>query len=154
MLTGQDAPTLVGLALDILSLSAIPRSLGGLKKQSVVSRSSAEAEYRAMVVTVSEILWLRWLLRDLSIPQTGPTPLFCDNQAARHFALNPVFHERTKHVEMDCFFVRERVTSGEIQPCCITTTHQIADIFTKALGTDRFQFLRSKLGVRNLHTPP
>ncbi|CAH9138265.1 unnamed protein product [Cuscuta epithymum] len=124
------------------------------KKQSVVSRSSAEAEYRAMAVTVSEILWLRWLLHDLTVPQTGPTSLFCDNQAARHIALNPVFHERTKHVEMDCYFVRERVASGEIQPCCISTTHQIADIFTKALGTDRFQFLKSKLGVRNLHTPP
>ncbi|CAH9051730.1 unnamed protein product [Cuscuta epithymum] len=124
------------------------------KKQSVVSRSSAEAEYRAMAVTVSEILWLRWLLRDLTINLTGPTPLYCDNQAARHIALNPVFHERTKHVEMDCYFVRERVVSNEIQPCCISTTNQVADIFTKALGTDRFQFLRSKLGVRNLHTPP
>ncbi|CAH9141419.1 unnamed protein product [Cuscuta epithymum] len=124
------------------------------KKQSVVSRSSAEAEYRAMAVTVSEILWLRWLLRDLTIYQKGPTLLYCDNQAARHIALNPVFHERTKHVEMDCHFVRERVASNEIQPQYISTTNQVADIFTKALGTDRFHFLRSKLGVRDLHTPP
>ncbi|CAH9145017.1 unnamed protein product [Cuscuta epithymum] len=124
------------------------------KKQSVVSRSSAEAEYRAMAMTVSEILWLRWLLRDLTIDQTNATPLYCDNQAARHIALNPVFHERTKHVEMDCYFVRERVASKEIEPVSISTVNQVADIFTKALGTDRFQFLRSKLGVRNLHTPP
>ncbi|CAH9128546.1 unnamed protein product [Cuscuta epithymum] len=107
-----------------------------------------------MAVTVSEILWLRWLLQDLTVNQIGPTPLYCDNQAARHIALNPVFHERTKHVEMDCYFVRERVASKEIQPVSISTTNQVADIFTKALGTDRFQFLRSKLGVRNLHTPP
>ncbi|CAH9090143.1 unnamed protein product [Cuscuta epithymum] len=124
------------------------------KKQSVVSRSSAEAEYRAMAITISEILWLRWLLRDLTINHTGPTPLYCDNQAARHIALNPVFHERTKHVEMDCYFVRERVASKEIQPYSIHTDNQVADIFTKALGADRFQFLRSKLGVCDLHTPP
>ncbi|CAH9115063.1 unnamed protein product [Cuscuta epithymum] len=123
------------------------------KKQSVVSRSSAEAEYRAMAVTVSEIVWLRWLLQDLTVNHNSPTPLYCDNQAARHIALNPVFHERTKHVEMDCYFVRERVARNEIQPLFISTSNQVADIFTKALGTDRFQFLRSKLGVRNLHTP-
>ncbi|CAH9112219.1 unnamed protein product [Cuscuta epithymum] len=124
------------------------------KKQSVVSRSSAEAEYRAMAVTVSEILWLRWLLQDFLVPQEDPTSLYCDNQAARHIALNPVFHERTKHVEIDCYFVRERVATNEIRPLSISTTNQVADIFTKALGADRFQFLRSKLGVRNLHTPP
>lgn len=81
------------------------------KKQSVMSRSSAEAEYRAMATTVSEILWLRWLLQDLQIMQTSATPLYCDNQAARHIANNLVFHERTKHMKMDCYFVRERVQS-------------------------------------------
>nr|GMC80266.1 Retrovirus-related Pol polyprotein from transposon RE2 [Ipomoea batatas] len=86
------------------------------KRQFVVSRSSAEAEYRVMAVTVSEILWLRWLLRDLCAPQSRPTTLFCDNQAAIQITTNPVFHERTKHVEMDCYFVRERVQSSEIAP--------------------------------------
>nr|KAJ0209320.1 hypothetical protein LSAT_V11C400213930 [Lactuca sativa] len=76
------------------------------KKQSIVSRSSAEAEYRAMATSVSETLWLRWLLKHLEASPIGPTPLFCDNQAARHIANNPVFHERTKHLEMDCYFVR------------------------------------------------
>ncbi|GJW71958.1 secreted RxLR effector protein 161-like protein, partial [Tanacetum coccineum] len=87
------------------------------KKQSVVSRSSAEAEYQAMANAVSEVLWMRWLLSFLETALTGPTPLFCDNQAARHIANNPVFHERTKHVEMDCYFVRERVDSKEIRTC-------------------------------------
>nr|GEW06400.1 putative reverse transcriptase, RNA-dependent DNA polymerase, Gag-polypeptide of LTR copia-type [Tanacetum cinerariifolium] len=73
------------------------------KKHSVVSRSSAEAEYRAMASTVSEIIWVRWLLKDMQVQLTTPTSLFCDNQAARHIANNPVYHERTKHVEMDCF---------------------------------------------------
>ncbi|XP_024974749.1 uncharacterized protein LOC112512844 [Cynara cardunculus var. scolymus] len=84
------------------------------KKQNVVSRSSAEAEYRSMASTMSEILWMRWLHKGLNIDFTKPTPLFCDNQAARHIANNPVFHERTKHVEMDCYFVREKVESQEV----------------------------------------
>ncbi|KAL4586016.1 hypothetical protein LXL04_010646 [Taraxacum kok-saghyz] len=123
------------------------------KKQTVVSRSSAEAEYRAMAVTVSEILWIRWLLKILQAPQTKSTPLLCDNQAARHIANNPVFHERTKHVEMDCYFVRERVETKEIQPICVHTSLQIADIFTKALGADRLKTLLGKLGIRDLHAP-
>ncbi|KAJ0694555.1 putative RNA-directed DNA polymerase [Helianthus annuus] len=64
------------------------------KKQSVVSRSSAEAEYRSMASTISEVLWMRWLLQELDVPVEGPTPLFCDNQVARHIVNNPVFHER------------------------------------------------------------
>ncbi|GKC97373.1 putative RNA-directed DNA polymerase [Tanacetum coccineum] len=77
------------------------------KKQSVVSRSFVKAEYRLMASTVIEVLWVRWLLQELNVASTSPTSLFCDNQAARHIANNLVFHERTKHVEMDCFFIRE-----------------------------------------------
>lgn len=72
------------------------------KKQMVVYRSSAEAEYRAMAIVVSAIFWVRWLLKILQVPQTKATPLLCDNEAARHITNNPVFHERTKQVEMDC----------------------------------------------------
>ncbi|GJS88300.1 putative RNA-directed DNA polymerase [Tanacetum coccineum] len=123
------------------------------KKQSVVSKSSAEAEYRAMSNAVSEILWMRWLLGELDMAPVGPTALFCDNQAARHIANNPVFHERTKHVEMDCYFVRERVDSMEICPMPIATKDQIADVLTKALGANSLRFLLYKLGARNLHAP-
>ncbi|GJR58708.1 secreted RxLR effector protein 161-like protein [Tanacetum coccineum] len=123
------------------------------KKQSVVSKSSAEAEYLAMSNAVSEILWMRWLLGELDMAPIGPTALFCDNQAARHIANNPVFHERTKHVEMDCYFVRERVDSMEICPMPIATKDQIADVLTKALGANSLRFLLYKLGARNLHAP-
>ncbi|KAI3719915.1 hypothetical protein L6452_20821 [Arctium lappa] len=123
------------------------------KKQSVVSRSSAEVEYRSMATTVSEVLWVRWLLTELDENIIGPTPLFCDNQVARHIATNPVFHERTKHVEMDCFFVRERVDTKEIVPCSVDTKLQIADLLTKGLGTQQLQFFLGKLGARNLHAP-
>lgn len=106
-----------------------------------------------MAGTVSEVIWLRWLLLELGVKQSTPTRLFCDNEAARHIAKNPVYHERTKHVEMDCYFVRERVEFGEIEPCKIATTEQVADILTKSLGAEQLHYLSVKLGVRNLHLP-
>ncbi|XP_020229073.1 uncharacterized protein LOC109810098 [Cajanus cajan] len=123
------------------------------KRQIVVAKSSAEAEYRAMAATVSEVIWLRWLLTELGASQQEATTMFCDNQAALHIAMNPVFHERMKHVEMDCYFVPERVQSGEIMPTKIWTKEQVADMFTKPLGKDRFESLLSKLGFANLHAP-
>ncbi|GKA38344.1 uncharacterized mitochondrial protein-like protein [Tanacetum coccineum] len=123
------------------------------KKQSVVSRSSAEAEYRAMASTVSEIIWVRWLLSELHVHNPLAIPLFCDNQATRHIANNPVFHERTKHVEMDCYFVRGRVESKEIIPMKISSKMQIADLLTKGLPAHQHQFLLGKIGITDLHAP-
>lgn len=98
-----------------------------MKKQSVVSWSSTEAENQATATTVREVLWLWWLLEDFEAPQHEPTPLYCDNEASRYISTNPVFHERTKHVEIDIFFVRERVQSKEIQPTVTNFQHQITD---------------------------
>ncbi|XP_021998852.1 secreted RxLR effector protein 161-like [Helianthus annuus] len=123
------------------------------KKQSLVSRSSAEAEYRAMASTVSEVLWIRFLVSEVGEPMQGATTLFCDNQAARHIANNPVFHERTKHVEMDCYFVRERIESKEVQPVHIDSKLQIADLLTKSLGAHHLKGLLVKLGIKDLHAP-
>ncbi|CAL1378802.1 unnamed protein product [Linum trigynum] len=104
-----------------------------------------------MASIVTEIIWLRWLLSELGAPQFGPTSLYCDNQAALHIATNPVFHERTKHVEMDCYFIREHVQSHDISPRKIATAEQPADLFTKGLGVDHFHHLLSKLGMFDLH---
>ena len=82
------------------------------KKQATVSRASAEAEYRAMAVTTSELLWIRSFLVSLSVFLTQPMHLAYDNQAALHIAKNPVFHEQTKHIELDCHFVREKLDAG------------------------------------------
>jgi hypothetical protein len=75
------------------------------KKQNIVARSSAEAEYRAMAATTCELTWLRQLLQQLKLGDVKTMKLICDNQAALHIASNPVFHERTKHIEIDCHFV-------------------------------------------------
>ncbi|CAM8905835.1 unnamed protein product [Rhodiola kirilowii] len=124
------------------------------RKQAVVSRSSAESEYRSMASACSEIIWLIRLLADMNVPVTTPVALFCDNQSAIHLARNPVFHERTKHVEIDCHFTRQFVNTGTINPTAIHTSEQPADLFTKPLTHDHLIYLSSKLGVSNfLHSP-
>ena len=77
------------------------------KKQSVVSQSSAESEYRAMAQFVCEIMWIRHLLMEVGMETSIPTKLWCDNQAAMHIVSNPVFHERTKYIEIDCHFIHD-----------------------------------------------
>jgi hypothetical protein len=80
-----------------------------------VARSSAEEEYRAMASTASELTWIKQLLTDLHIDNKKPMQMFCDNQAARHIAANPVFHERTKHIEVDCHFIREKIQAKKFK---------------------------------------
>lgn len=121
------------------------------KKQDTISLSSAEAEHRSMAVAFREIKWFRRLLSSLGVAQTQPTHLFCDNKAAIHIASNPVFHERTKHIESDCHAVRDAVQEGIIVTDHVRTEEQLADILTKALGRAPFQYLLSKLDVENLH---
>ncbi|XP_061338558.1 uncharacterized mitochondrial protein AtMg00810-like [Gastrolobium bilobum] len=79
------------------------------KKQVTVARSSAEAEYRAMAVATAELVWLEGFLASLGVAHTNPMELFCDNKTTLHIAANPVFHERTKHIKLDCHFVREHI---------------------------------------------
>jgi hypothetical protein len=120
------------------------------KKQNIVARSSAEVEYRAMTSTASELTWIKHLLHDMKIECNGAMQMYCDNQAAKHIASNPVFHERTKHIEVDCHFVPDKVHSGEIKTPFVRSKEQLADIFIKALDKLTFKSILSKLGSINL----
>lgn len=115
------------------------------KKQSSVSRSSLEAEYRAMTTTTAEIVWLRWLLVELGVPQLNPTPMYYGNQSAIQIACNPVFHERTKHIEIDCHFVRHQFLNGVLYLPYTPSASQLADFFTKSHTVQCFRPLLSKL---------
>lgn len=122
------------------------------KKQATVSLSSAEAEYRSMRRVCSELAWLSRLLTEFEVPNITPIPVKCDNMAAIYIAKNPVFHERTKHIEVDCHFVREKLQDGLISLSHISTKDQPADVFTKSLyGADHLHAI-SKLGL--LTCPP
>ncbi|KAL6311415.1 hypothetical protein AAG906_035489 [Vitis piasezkii] len=118
------------------------------KKQDVVARSSAEAEYRAMALATCELIWLKHLLRELRFGK-----LICDNQATLHIASNPVFHERTKHIEVDCHFIREKIASGCVATSFLNSNDQLADIFTKSLRGPRIKYICNKLGVYNIYAP-
>ncbi|PKU60283.1 Retrovirus-related Pol polyprotein from transposon TNT 1-94 [Dendrobium catenatum] len=85
-----------------------------VKKQQTVARSSTEAEYRALAAEASEVLWLRRLLVDFHLPSTAPTTIFCDNTSAIALANNPVYHARTKHIDVDCHFIRDSIRAQHI----------------------------------------
>jgi hypothetical protein len=123
------------------------------KKQTVVSRSSTESEYRALADATSELLWLRWLLADMGISHPGATILHCDNQSAMQIAHNDVFHERTKHIEIDCHFVRHHVHHGTLRLLSVTSDNQTADIFTKSPCSTRFHDLLCKLKLASTIPP-
>ena len=117
------------------------------KRQPVVSRSSAEAEYRAVANGVAEASWLRQLLAELHSPLAKSTLVYCDNVSAVYLSTNPVQHQRTKHVEIDLHFVRDRVAIGDVRVLHVPTTSQFADIFTKGLPSSTFSEFRSSLNV-------
>ena len=123
------------------------------KKQPTVSRSSAESEYRAMADTTCELKWLKKLTLMLGFTHDQPITLHCDSKSAIHIATNPVFHERTKHVENDCHTTRDAVKAKFLRLEHISTKEQPADLLTKALPTLTFQYLLFKLGIRDTSLP-
>ena len=115
------------------------------KKQTHVAHSSTEAKYRALTDTTSELLWLRWLLKDLDVSTSSATPLYCDNQSVIHITHNDVFHERTKHIKIDCHFIRYHLVHGALKLFSVSSKDQFANIFTKSHLKGRFRTLVDNL---------
>lgn len=124
-----------------------------VKKQSTVARSSCEAEYKSMAYTVCELLWVTYLMKDFRITPNTPITLWCDNKSALQITVNPVYHESTKHIEIDYHIVCDRYKEGFIPPQHVPTHLQLADLFTKALASPQLRSLMSKLVLLPL-TPP
>lgn len=122
------------------------------KKQTVVARSSTEAEYRSLAHATAELLWIQTLLTELHLSVPVPTVL-CDNQSAVMLAHNPIMHSRTKHMEIDLFFVREKVLSKQLIVNHIPGADQWADVLTKPLSSAKFLDLRPKLNVTSAKPP-
>ncbi|KAK9049228.1 hypothetical protein SSX86_031804, partial [Deinandra increscens subsp. villosa] len=111
------------------------------KKQSTVARSTAEAEYRSMCTATTDVMWLINLLQELGVHVDLPVSLYCDNTAAMSIASNPVFHDRTKHFELDLFFLRDQISKGCVKTVSVGTSDQIADLFTKGLMVSQHEKL-------------
>jgi hypothetical protein len=104
-----------------------------------------------MASTASELIWIKQLLADIGIEAQNPMKIFFDNQVARHISSNPIFHERTKHIEVDIYFVREKVQEKEIEIRYVKSEDQLADIFTKGLDPGPFGENSYKLGIIDIY---
>jgi histone deacetylase 1/2 len=120
------------------------------RKQATVSRSSTEAEYKALADATAEVIWLQVLLTELGVSQSRAACLWCDNIGATYLSKNPVFHARTKHIEVDYHFVRERVARKLLDIRFIPSGDQVADGFTKSLSTRQLGIFRRNLNLDKL----
>ncbi|CAL8151231.1 unnamed protein product [Prunus armeniaca] len=121
--------------------------------QRLVGRSSAEAKYRGMAHGVCELLWIKHVLTKLGFKPKKPMKLYCDNIAAINIAHNPVQHDRTKHVEVDRHFIKERLEDKTLQFPFVKSEDQLADILTKAVSSQVFQDTLSKLDLGDIYAP-
>ena len=122
------------------------------KKQDVVARSSAEAEFWDMAQGICELLWLKIILEDLKIKWEGHMKLYCDNKSAISIAHNPIEHDRTKHIEVDRHFIKEKLDSCLICTPYVPSQGQLASILTKGLHTPNFDRIICKLGMYNIYS--
>ncbi|RDY01846.1 Copia protein, partial [Mucuna pruriens] len=123
------------------------------KKQSVVARSSAEAKFQAMIHSICEGLWMKIILDDLKVKYEGHIKLFCDNNSTISIAHNIIQDDKTKHIEIDRHFIKEKLNSGPVVTAHVPTKLQVVDVFTKGLPTARFQEVNGKLRMIDIHLP-
>ncbi|GKF13684.1 ribonuclease H-like domain-containing protein [Tanacetum coccineum] len=124
-----------------------------LTGQDTLSCSSAEAEYHGVANVVAETSWIHNLLRELYTPLFTSTLVYCDNVSLVYMSTNPVQHQRTKHIEIDIHFVRDKAAAGHVRVLHVPSRFQYADIFTKGLPYPLFVDFRSSLSVRKTPAP-
>ncbi len=117
------------------------------RKQSSVALSTAEAEYIAACSASCEAVWLRKLLTGMFGMEIEATVILCDNQSCIKMTENPVFHDKSKHIEIRYFYIRNLVTKGAVKLIYVSTDEQVADMLTKPLSCGKFKYFRDKLGV-------
>jgi hypothetical protein len=120
------------------------------RKQPTLSRSSTEAEYKALANATTEIIWMQTLLDELNVSHLLATTLWCDNLGATYLSANPVFHARIKHIKVDYHFVRERVALKQLDIRFISTNDQVVDGFTKVLSQQKLTNFQNNLNLRRL----
>ena len=104
-----------------------------------------------MTLATCELIWLKHLLQELRFGNDEQMELICDNQAALHISSNPVFHERTKHIEVDCRFIRENIALRCMTTSFVNSNNQLANIFSKSLRGPRIKYICDKLGAFDLY---
>ena len=119
------------------------------KKQPIITLSSTEAEYVALTHASKDILWIHKLLKEFSFLHnlSLPSSLYCDNQGTIHLSKDTTFHGRTKHIDVHFHFIRQTITSGDVELLYIPTEKMVADIFTKSLARVKFKRFRAELNV-------
>jgi hypothetical protein len=121
------------------------------KLQRTVALSSAEAEYMGLAHGTQEVLFLRELVKEIGLSQSQ-TIIHVDNQAAQQMAMNPVHHQRKKHIDVRYHFVRERIQTKEIKLEHVSTKENLADIMTKGVTTAVPNHLRPRMGIRSMQS--
>ena len=154
-LVGYSDADFAGYKVDRKSTSGCCQFLGSSliswhsKKQNSVALSTAEAEYIAAGACCTQLLWIVQQLRDIGLEYRN-VPIKCDNTSAFSITKNPVQHTRTKHIEIRYHFIRDHVEKGDVNICFVPTNLQLADIFTKPLAEERFNFIKFELGMLNM----
>ena len=106
-----------------------------------------------MTLATCKLIWLKHLLQELRFEKNEQMKLICDNQAALHISSNLVFHERTKHIEVDCHFIREKIALGCMTTSCVNSNDPLANVFTNSLRGPRIKYICDKLGAFDLYAP-
>ena len=126
----------------------------GNLRNNIVSRSSTEVEYMALTSLSCELQWLQYLFHDLLTDLSQPASVFCDSKSAIYLAHNPTFHERSKHIELDCHVIRKKIVTKLLHLLPVSTKEKLADVFTKPLHSPLFNSIMSKLGLCSIQSPP